>query len=205
MESNMWKCKMIVLMFIINLSFACLQATQSDKIKNEIVLGNPTSKIEIYVISDWFCGSCKRIEPKIEQIFSSFQNKAAFYFVDYPIHKDTSNYTPYHLAFLVNNKYQYKEARQALLELSKKEKDPSDDAVSQMAQNYGVKLQELSFTEVKQGMSFFDKLIKQYKVNSTPTLIIVNKETSESEKLRGNEINETKVNEVYKKLSQSSS
>src|SRR4051794_6238197 len=71
-----------------------------DKIKEQLVQGNVSSPIEIYVISDWFCPSCKKAEPKIEQIYTDLKSKAAFYFVDDAINRQSVNFTPYHLAFL---------------------------------------------------------------------------------------------------------
>lgn len=163
-------------------------------IKERLVLGNKNSQTEVYFISDWFCPSCRKVEPVIEKIYPKIQSKAAFYFVDYPIHKHSLNFTPYNLAFLVHDRSQYLKARNALMSLAKGNQSPNDEDIISLAQKNHLNFQELSFIEVKAGMEFFDQIVDKYNLNSTPVVIVTNAKTKKAVKLEGrDEITEARV------------
>jgi protein-disulfide isomerase len=170
-------------------------------IKERLAFGVKHSQIEVYFVSDWFCPSCKKVEPLIEQLYPKIRSKATFYFIDYPIHKKSLNFTPYNLAFLVNNKAQYFQARNLLSALTEETETPNDEDVEKTAQQHGITFKELSFLDVKAGIEYFDKIVDKYNLNSTPTVIITNLRNNQVVKFEGrDEINEEKILKAIDKL-----
>lgn len=186
---------------ILGFAMAFLGTTKADgteaamkDIKDQMAFGNKNSSIEIYLFTDWFCPGCRKIDPIVEKFYPKIKANAAFYFIDYPIHKKSLNFTPYNLAFMVNNKADYFKARHVLHELSESNESPNDDDIIKAAQKQGLILRELSFLSVKNGMEFADTLVKKFDLNSTPTLVILNTQNNRTVKLEGsNEITEDKV------------
>ena len=176
------------------------EATMQD-IKERIAFGKKNSPVEVYFVSDWFCPSCKKIEPEIEKLYPKIRSDVAFYFIDYPIHKKSLNFTPYNLAFIVNNKPQYFQARQLLINLTDETESPSDEDIEKAAKKHGIMFRELSYLDVKNGIEYFDGFINQYNLNSTPTVLIVNPATKKSVKFEGrDEIEETKILKAIEKM-----
>lgn len=165
-----------------------------NSIKEKIELGNLNSPFEVYFVSDWFCPACKKIEPVINQLAPSIMKQAGFFFIDLAVNPETANFSPYNLDFLVHNKANYLKIREALIQLSKRNKSPDDAAVSKAIAPLGEQLTELSYGEIKAGLRFFEEIATKYKVNSTPTLIILNTKTNAVRKLKGGgEITEANV------------
>lgn len=173
--------------------FDYAQAAMTE-MQDKLAFGNKNSPIEVYFVSDWFCPSCRRVEPLIEKIYPKIQSKVKFYFIDYPIHKKSLNFTPYNLAFMVNDKPQYFRARNALTELAQENESPNDEDIMQLAKQDGLKFEELSFINVKNGMEFFDQIVDKYKLRATPVLIITKPRANKMVKLEGlDEINEQSI------------
>lgn len=176
------------------------EAAMND-IKDRIALGTKNSPVEVYFVSDWFCPSCKKIEPLIEKIYPKIKSKVTFYFIDYPIHKKSLNFSPYNLSFLVNDKAHYFKARQMLMNLADKTEAPTDIEVEKLAKKDGLVYKELSFLEVKTGSEYFEKIVEKYNLNSTPTVIITNPRKNSTVKLEGrDEISEQKILDAIEKL-----
>ncbi|MFI5344353.1 MAG: thioredoxin domain-containing protein [Chlamydiales bacterium] len=169
------------------------QAAMND-IKDRIAFGSKESHVEVYFVSDWFCPSCKKIEPLIEQLFPKIQSQVAFYFIDYPIHKKSFNFVPYNLSFLMYDKHQYFKARQALMRLAEENDSPTDEDIIKLAQANQIPFKELSFVDVKSGMEWFDQIVDKYHLNATPVMIITYPGHNKMIKLEGrDEITEEAV------------
>jgi len=148
-------------------------------------LGKQSSKVEVYIFSDWLCPICVKVEPAIESALQSIEKKAKVYFVDKTIHAESMNFVPYHLSFLVHEKGKYLQLRKALFALAKKNKNPSIDDVKSAIAPLGVTYKQLSFMEVTQMMGRAQALSAQYKVNATPTVIVTNSATKKVKTLVG--------------------
>lgn len=198
-----------VAFFVLGFLFAFLGVSQVNEaqaavndMKERIAMGNPNSPVEVYIVSDWFCPSCKQIEPLLEKMIPQIKSEAAIYFIDYPIHRRSANFSPYHLAFLVHNKPQYFQARNMLSDLSDKTDSPTDEEVIKAARQKHLSLQELPYVDVKSGMEYFDKIVSQFDLNSTPTIIVFNPRTNKNSKFEGrDEISEEKVLKAIDTLS----
>lgn len=172
-----------------------------NSMKEKIEFGNVNSSLEVYFISDWFCPSCKKVESVMSKLAPSIMKQARFYFIDFAINPETTNYSPYNLDFLVYNKPNYLKIREALVKLTQTNKSPDDAAIAKAAESVGENLKELSYGEIKGGLSFFDEVATKYKVKSTPTLIIVNTKTNDVKQLKGaKEITEVHVLDAIKAL-----
>lgn len=183
---------------------ADLQAAAINDIKERIAFGTKNSPVEVYFVSDWFCPSCKKIEPLIEQVYPKIKSKVTFYFIDYPIHKKSLNFSPYNLAFMLNDKSQYFKARAMLLELSEKTESPTDDEIMKLASKQGLKFKELSFVDIKTGLEYFEKIVQKFDLRATPVVIITNPSKNSIVKLEGrDEISEEKILNAVEKLSPS--
>lgn len=173
-------------------------------IKNRIVFGTEKSPVEVYFVTDWFCPSCKKVEPQIEKIYPKIKSKVAFYFIDYPIHRKSLNFTPYNLAFLVNDKSHYFKARDMLNEISEENESPNEEDIIEAAKDQGIKFKSLSFSDIKAGIDFFDEVIDKYDIRATPTIIITNQKKNKVIKLEGrDQISESKILDAIEKVKSS--
>lgn len=170
-----------------------LEAAQ-DALKEKIAFGDTKSPIEIYLFTDWQCPSCRKVEPIIEKMTPNITKKARLVFVDFPIHPETMNFTPYNLAFMVNNKDKYLKLRNVLTTLSEQTGAPTEEQVAKAIQPLGAKYQQLNYADVAVAFKYYKDLAKQFNINSTPTLVLINLDTKKGKKLKGGvEITETNV------------
>lgn len=137
-------------------------------------LGKQTAKVEIYLFSDWLCPICVKVEPIFEALYPQLEKRAKIYFIDKPVHKESMNFVPYHLSFLVNEKGKYLQLRRTLFDLAKINKNPSIDDVKRAIAPLGVTYKQLSFMDVSQMMARAQELSNQFKISGTPTLVIRN-------------------------------
>lgn len=65
-----------------------------------------TGKVQVRIYTDYFCGPCSRLEPKMEQLLPKLvkKNKITAIFIDTPIHSQTMLYARYFLYILKENK-----------------------------------------------------------------------------------------------------
>ena len=148
-------------------------------------LGKTDSQTVVYFISDWFCPGCRKIESVIEKMYPEIVKMAKIGFVDFPIHPETSNFTPYNVQFLVYEKDKYIQLRHALNELSLKTKSPTNEDVQAAIAPYGVKLQQLNFMDVMAGMKLNESIYRGFGVTATPTVVVTNPKTKKTKKLVG--------------------
>lgn len=169
--------------------------------KEKMAFGLNNSPVVVYYVTDWFCPACRKIEGDFEQLYPKIKDQVTVYFIDYAIHKNSLNFTPYNLAFLVNNKSQYFTARNLLLNLSDKTESPNDEEVEHAAREKRVPFKELSYLDVKAGIEFFDSIVTKYDLRSTPTILITRPGQNKVIKLEGrDEISSQKVLEGIERL-----
>lgn len=180
--------------------FNAVEAAVID-IKERMVFGNKKSPIEIYFVTDWFCPACKKAEADIETLYPEIKNQVAFYFIDYPIHKKSLNFTPYNLAFMINNKPQYFKARRVLIRLANKTETPTAENVEKAAKKKGIAFKELPFIDVKTGIEFFEEIVDKYQLRSTPSVVITNPKKNQVIKFEGrDQISNKKILEGIERI-----
>lgn len=179
-----------------------LQAVE-DQIKEKIKLGNKNSHIEVYVFTDWACPACRKTEPALIAMGPKVMEEAQVIFVDTVVHPATLNFAPYNISFMVNNKPNYLKIREALTKLALTNSKPTDEDIQKAIKPLGIKLQELPYADVTQGMKYFEELVERFKITATPTVAIVNRDTKKGKKLSGAEdITQENVLKAIKTLQQ---
>lgn len=150
-----------------------------------LALGQTDSQLEVYVVTDWFCPSCRIAEPEIIKGARLAMKQAKVVFVDYPIHRETINYIPYNLSFLIREKEKYFQIREALGTLSRKTKEPTPEDVQAAVSPLGVKYVPLNYVDVLTGTQYHISLVQRFKVPGTPTIIVTDSRTGKVKILNG--------------------
>jgi len=177
-------------------------AAAEGSLKESIALGKTTSDVEVYLFTDWACPACRALEPRLIQMAPQIMEKAKLIFVDFPVHPETLNFSPYNLSFMIHNKPKYLELRESLTELSKETGSPEEEQVEEMAQKFGVVYKQLNYSDVALATKYFKKLGKQFEVKGTPSMVLINVKTNEGKKLVGiYEINASNVMNAIDSLS----
>ncbi|HIJ88642.1 MAG TPA: thioredoxin domain-containing protein [Desulfuromonadales bacterium] len=148
-------------------------------------LGNQQSNVEIYLFSDWLCPVCVKVEAVIEPLYPTLSNKAKLFFVDKIIHPEATNFVPYHLSFAAYEKDKYPQLRKALFAVGQKTKNPTNEDIMAAIAPQKIAYKQLSFLDVTQQMGNSIKLAEQFRVTSTPTMIIRNSKTGKIRALVG--------------------
>lgn len=160
----------------------------------DLFLGKASSPTTVYFISDWFCPSCRKIEPSIEKMYPELAKMVRISFVDLPIHKETLNFTPYNLQFIAFEKAKYISLRRALTALSLKTKNPTEAEVQAAVTPLGVMLRQVSYADTLYGMQSNLTVYRGYGINATPSVVVANSKTKKSKVLVGdNQISEARI------------
>lgn len=177
-----------------------LQA-QENTLKESLFFGEKTSPIEIYVFTDWACPACRAAEPEIVKMAPHIMKNAKLTFVDFAIHTETLNYSPYNVSFMIKDKPNYFKLRDELSKLSETNTAPSEEDIEKLAEKQGSKYQQLNFSDIALSQKYFKQLVKQFGVSKTPTMVIVNTENKKGKKLIGaEEITEENVQKAIEAL-----
>lgn len=167
------------------LAFTGLAKPEASASQLNYYLGKQDSKLEVYLFSDYLCPFCARVEGVMDAVYPSLSKKAKFLFVAKIIHPEAVNFVPYDLSFAVHEKGKYMQLRKTLFAVAQKTKSPSYDDIRAAIAPLGVTYRQLSFLDVTQQMAAFQKLAEQFKVVSTPTLVIRNAKTNKVRTLVG--------------------
>ncbi|HEY6874489.1 MAG TPA: thioredoxin domain-containing protein [Geobacteraceae bacterium] len=168
------------------LTFSGLAKPDAAASQLNLYQGKQDSKLEVYLFSDWLCPFCARTEGAIEAVYPALSRKARFLFVDKIVHPEAMNFVPYDISFALHEKTKYLQLRKALFALAQKTRNPSYEDIKGAIAPLKVTYRQLSFLDVTQQMTDFQKLAGQFKVTSTPTLVIRNGKTGKTRTLTGN-------------------
>jgi thiol-disulfide isomerase/thioredoxin len=132
--------------------------------------GAGKAKVRIY--TDYFCGPCERLEPKLESILVRLvrKNVASVTFVDTPIHAPTPTYARYFL-FILNEKDDFDYAlrmRAILFEAAKSNITQKEKLEEYLAKNQ-VKWRQL---DTKPTFTALNQYLKEDGIDSTPAVVI---------------------------------
>ena len=115
MKSKLVFVVLVSVFFISGLGGAIMGVKQqADAAEQDLFLGKTDSPTTVYFVTDWFCPACIKVEPVVERMFRGLAKSVRIGFVDFPIHKETLNFTPYNLQFLKYEKAHYLELRRLL-------------------------------------------------------------------------------------------
>jgi len=158
---------------------------ESQAAELDLFLGKTKSPTTVYFVSDWFCPGCRKVEPVVEKMFPNVARLARVSFVDFPIHRETSNFTPYNLQFLYFEKDKYISLRKVLGDLALKTKNPTPEQVQTAIAPLGVKLRQLEMADVLYGTQANFSVYRGFNVNSTPSVVVTNSKTKKTKILVG--------------------
>ena len=144
-----------------------------------IALGKPDAEVEVYVFTDWFCPACKIAEPEMAKAYPEILKRAKLLFIEHPIHTESLNYLPYNLSFLVREKAKYLEIRKALMGLAQKTKEPTPEEVQKAVAPLGVTYRPLNYAEVSSAAQYFASVVKAFRVEGTPSVVVYNRKTKD--------------------------
>jgi len=182
------KLKRIPLMFAaiaIGITVSLFGVAKEADASPDLFLGKSKSNVTVYFVSDWFCPACKALEPRIEEIYKSIHKQVRVSFIDFPIHRESNNFTPYNLQFLMFEKAKYPKLRAALATVAKQTKRPTDAQVQSAIAPLGVKLRQLDNSDLLYGMQHNMTVYRGYAVNATPSVIVVNEKNKKHKVLVG--------------------
>lgn len=166
------------------------------------IFGDKNSSIEVYVITDWFCGGCRKMEPKMHSAWPKIMERARLFFIDFPIHAETKNFMPYNLSFMIYEKEKYFDLRSVLHKLAERTKKPKVKEIRKAIKPLGVVYEPLDFEDIDSGRKFFDGIVKAFEIKMTPTVVVANRRSLQSIKIEGSEnINENSVMNAIEELS----
>jgi hypothetical protein len=136
-------------------------------------------KIQVRLYTDYFCGPCRDLEPKIEYIIADLvkKNIITITFIDLPVHKHTMLYAKYFLYILNGNKdlSHVLKARAVLFEASKVPIDEEEE-LEAFLQKKGFKLK---IFDTKPVFAILQNYIRDDLMNSTPNCVILKGNTKE--------------------------
>lgn len=132
-------------------------------------------QIKVRLYTDYFCGPCRALEPKLEPLVADLvkKNVITITFIDTPVHPQTPLYAKYFL-YVVNNKKNFNNAlrARALLFEAAKEKTIENEKLEAILKKNGIGFKPL---DTKPTFNIFMNYFKEDKVTATPTCIINDK------------------------------
>lgn len=186
MKSKLLFLVCVSLCFVLGLGAATAGVRkESDDAELDLFLGRRSSPTTVYFVSDWFCPACRKAEPVIEKMYPELARSVRIGFVDFPIHRETTNFTPFNLQFLTFEKAKYISLRRALSDLSLRTRTPSEADVRAAIAPLGVRLRPLNYSDTLYGMQSNLTVYRGFDVHSTPTVVVTNARTRKSRLLVG--------------------
>jgi thiol:disulfide interchange protein DsbA len=141
---------------------------------NEVLLPTfGTGKVQVRLYTDYFCGPCSRMEPKIEPTLKNLvrKNVITLTLVDTPIHTLTPLYARYFL-YVVNNDRRFDQVlrSRAVLFEAAGQKIVERDKLEEYLKAHDVKFRE---TDPRPVFAVLSALMREDKIVSTPTCVII--------------------------------
>ena len=169
--------------FSVSVCFFCLlvficPAAPAAGAETEAVPSYGPGPHEVLVFSDYFCPPCQVLEPKLEPVLESLYKKGnvRIRFVDTPMHRETPLFAKFYL-YAAKATPDYRSAmraRQVLFALAGKENVFwMDERIEEAFRKEKVPFSPFDFRTVQPALN---GLIKQHRVDSTPTCVILSPE-----------------------------
>jgi protein-disulfide isomerase len=175
MKSGLVCSLLAALFFVMGVGAAVVGVSkEAASAKPDLFLGRRSSPTTVYFVSDWFCPASRRVEPVIERMYPELARSVRIGFVDFPIHRETTSFTPFNLQFLAFEKTKYMSLRKALSALSLRTVTPTEDEVRRAIALLGVTLRPINYSDTLSGMEKNLAVYRGYGVSSTPTVVVTN-------------------------------
>lgn len=185
MKTNFKRITVMFVALLVGAVSATFGVAKESQASLDFFLGKEKSQVTVYFISDWFCPACQKVEPRIEQIYARVAKEARVAFIDYPIHAETNNFTPYNLQFLAFEKEKYIKLRGALAALAMKTKSPTPEQVQTAVAPHGVTLRQMNYVDILYGLQTNLTTYRGFGVKSTPSVVVTHAKTKKQKILVG--------------------
>ncbi|MEW6003175.1 MAG: thioredoxin domain-containing protein [Nitrospirota bacterium] len=165
---------LVILSFILFLIL--FKGTATPVYSEDILLpsfGNGQIKVRLY--TDYFCGPCRTLEPKLEPVITKLVKKGVINitFIDTPIHPQTSLYAKKFLYILNEKKdFAYALRARAVLFEAAKNKITEKEKLEAYLKKKGIRFKPFNVNLTFRVLSSF---FKEDRINSTPTCVIYKK------------------------------
>lgn len=147
-----------------------------DPPKADILPSFGTGKIKVRLYTDYFCGPCRSLEPRLEEVITDLvrKNIINITFVDTPIHPHTNLYARYFLyIFNENKKLNYSLTARAVLFEAARLKITEEERLEEFLKKRNI---EFRHFDVNQTLDLMNSYLKEDRVRATPTCVIFNGE-----------------------------
>jgi hypothetical protein len=185
MRTNATRFTLMVMALVVGAVIATFGVVKESQAALDFFLGKAKSPVTVYFISDWFCPVCQKVEPRIEQIYAQVAQEARVAFIDYPIHAETNNFTPYNLQFLAYEKEKYPKLRGALAALALKTKTPTPEQVQAAVTPFGVTLRPMNYADILFGLQANLTTYRGFGIKGTPSVVVTHAKTKKQKILIG--------------------
>lgn len=176
-----------------------LSASEKSADPQSYSLGNPSSKKEVFLFTNWYCHHCQALEPSLQKFLPKMVENAQVTFVDLAF-EGSEDMAKFNLAYLLNNKKDYLRIRPILDRLIHTNPDASREAIAAELKKNQIDVAPLNDETFAQLKKNFGTLMLQFDVTKTPTLVVVNRTTQAKKKLNGEQITEKNVMEAINGL-----
>jgi thiol-disulfide isomerase/thioredoxin len=130
-------------------------------------------KIHVRLYTDYFCGPCSRMEPKVEKLLSDLvkRNVITLTLIDTPVHSGTPLYAKYFLYILeVKRDIEHALESRAVLFEAANNKIEGSEKLEEYLKNKDVKFRQADHSDTFTALS---ALINEDIIKSTPTCVII--------------------------------
>ena len=160
-------------------------------------VGNPNSNTDVYIVTNWYCHHCQALEPSLQKFLPKLLEKSQVTFIDLSF-PGYENLAKFNLAYLLNNKSDYLKIRPILEQLTQANPPATPETITAELKKNQIDvtpLQDTTYTQLRQN---YKKIMDQYDVGKTPTMIVINRSTQAHKKLNGEQITEKNVMDAIK-------
>ena len=131
-------------------------------------------KTQVRLYTDYFCGPCSRMEPKVESLLERLVKKGTITltFIDTPVHKETVLYAKYFL-YILNVDRSLGPALQSrgIMFKAAQNKIGDPEKLEEFLARHNVRYKQ---TDIGGVLTALSALINEDSITSTPTCVIVN-------------------------------
>jgi thiol:disulfide interchange protein DsbA len=132
-----------------------------------------TGSVRVRLYTDYFCGPCSGMEPRIEEVLTRLVRKKTITltFVDTPVHRMTPLYARYFL-YAINADKSFKEALRCrtVLFAAARERIEDKGVLEDHLKKSGIKFREMDPAPV---FAAFSAMMQEDDIKSTPTCVVV--------------------------------
>lgn len=130
--------------------------------------------IQVRLYSDYFCPPCRALEPAVEPLLKNLLKKNSIHliFVDVPFHKASALYARYFIYALAkkNDADHAMRVRNILFEAASRKDISTKEQIEQAFKKNGI---AYAVVDPRESFERFNAMIKEDKVNATPTCVII--------------------------------